>query len=283
MEILYPAFTGVMFLASVLCGVHAWNHRNAALYGSTIVYGLLLEKLVILYFDSYAYPASKMLDAFGIPLAIGFGWSAVIYSAYVTGRTFGLSRRHLPVFAGLYAVHLDLAMDAIAIRVPFWTWNGPGDWFGVPLGNFLGWYLVALFFTFVYQRVSERTTNPLLVGAGSILGAVLLLIPTLEIWTEITGDSVLREASVLSALLAVSLLSLRRAEIRPRPVSALITTSVFLFHGFFLAVLVVLGLYATQPVLLLLSLSMLAVGAAVHLWPSTDTAASHRSVESKPN
>lgn len=280
---LYPIFTGIMFLVSFLCGIHAWANQKRVFYVSTIVYGLLLEKLVILYFENYTYPASEMLDAFGIPLAIGFGWSAVIYSGYVTARTFGLSRRHLPVFTGLYAVHLDLAMDTIAIRVPFWEWTANGDWFGVPLGNFLGWFLVALLFTFVYQYVSEQTTNPFLIGVGSIFGAVLLLIPMLEVWTEITADSVFRKASILSVLLIVSVAYLRTAEIRTRPVSTLVLASVFLFHGFFFIVLVVVGIYKTQPILALLSFLMIAVGIAIHLWPLADENWFRRSVKSESN
>lgn len=265
MDFLYPAFTAVMVLASALCGIHAWRTGERTFYGAAIVYGLLLEKLVVLYFGTYTYPASEMLDAFGIPLAIGFGWSTVIYSGFVTARRFGLSRRHVPVFTGLYAVHLDLAMDAIAIRVPFWQWTTDGAWFGVILGNFLGWFIVALFFTFIYQHLAERTRNPLLLGGGAILGAVLLLIPTLEAWNAVTDGVVLRKAAILGVLLVVSLLWLRTAEFRPRPVSHLVTAAVFLFHTFFLLVLVVLGAHRTQPLLLPLSLAMFAIGAVVHL------------------
>lgn len=264
MELLYPLFTGVMFLSSLLCGIHAWRNEETVFYGSVIVYGLLLEKLVILHFQNYTYPASQMLDAFGIPIAIGFGWSAVIYSGYVTARTFGLSRRSVPVFTGLYVVHLDLAMDAIAIRVPFWEWTTDGAWFGVVLGNFLGWFLVALFFTFVYQRVSARTDSRILVSLGAILGAVLLLVPTLEAWTRITAGAVARKGVILIAVLFVSLLYLRSAEFRIRPVSHLLSGAVLLFHVFFLGVLVALGLHVTQPLLLVLSLAMVVVGGLIH-------------------
>lgn len=71
MNLLYPVFTVVMFLTSFLCGLHAWGDRDQLVfYGSTIVYGLLLEKLVILYFQNYTYPAAQMLDFAGIPIAI---------------------------------------------------------------------------------------------------------------------------------------------------------------------------------------------------------------------
>ncbi|WP_137285499.1 carotenoid biosynthesis protein [Halorussus salinisoli] len=265
MNLLYPVFTVVMFLTSFLCGLHAWGDRDRLVfYGSAIVYGLLLEKLVILYFQNYTYPAAKMLDFAGIPIAIGFGWSAVIYGGYTTARAFGLGRRYLPVFAGLYAVHLDLAMDAIAIRVPFWEWTPPGAWFGVPLGNFLGWYLVALFFTFTYQWVSARTDVPLAIGMGTIAGAVALLIPTLEVWTRVTDGVVLRKAIILSGVLLVSMVYVWTAEFQPAPVPRLVTASIFLFHGFPFAVLLVLGIYASQPLVAVVSLAMVTIGVYLH-------------------
>lgn len=282
MDILYPAFTIAMAVVSILCGIHAWRHDDHVLFVSAIVYGLLMEKLVIVAFDTYTYPAAKMLDAFGIPIAIGFGWGVVIYSGYVTARRFELSPRHIPLFAGVYALHMDFAMDTIAIRVPYWQWLSRGDWFGVPLGNYVGWFLVALLFTYTYHAVSTRTRNPFLIGAGSIFGAIVLLLPALELWTRVTGDSVLREILILGTLVGVSLFSLARTTWTPRPVSHLITAAVFSFHGFFLAVLLVLGLHTTQPVLLLLSVAMIAIGVGIHGWPYLQNASPHRPVGPNP-
>lgn len=176
------------------------------------------------------------------------------------------------MFAGLYAVHLDLAMDAVAVRVPFWEWTPPGAWFGVPLGNFLGWHLVALFFTITYQWVSARTDIPLAIGMGTIAGAVALLIPTLEVWTRVTDGVVLRKAIILSGVLLVSMLYVWTAESQLAPVPRLVTASIFLFHGFPFAVLLVLGIYASQPLIAVVSLSMIAIGVYLHVGVETATA-----------
>jgi hypothetical protein len=50
----------------------------------------------------------------------------------------------------ILAISLDLAFDAIAIRMGLWTWRGIGPtdgWFGVPAGNFYSWLFVTLAFS----------------------------------------------------------------------------------------------------------------------------------------
>jgi uncharacterized membrane protein len=37
----------------------------------------------------------------------------------------------------------DLALDPIAVSVGLWTWEGSGGYFGIPLLNFAGWWVVA--------------------------------------------------------------------------------------------------------------------------------------------
>ena len=171
MNLAYPVFTVVTALSAFLCLIHAWGDRDAmTLWGGAIVYGLILEKMVIVGFTAYSYPASRyVLSIAGIPLAIAFGWSAVVYAGVATARAMTIPRTALPGFVGLYALHIDLSMDAIAIRVPYWQWTPPGSWFGVPLGNFFGWFCVATFFSAWFFVLRERLNG---VSSQSVQSAV---------------------------------------------------------------------------------------------------------------
>lgn len=264
----YPAFTATMVLASALCGYHAWRTRqHRVFYGASIVYGLLLEKLVILQFEAYSYPADRMIDALGVPLAIGFGWSSIIYAGFVTARAFGLRDRYVPAFVALYGLHVDLAMDAVAIRVPYWSWSDAGAWFGVPLGNFFGWFVVGFAFPLAYVVLRRRVSHPLVLGVASILGAVALLIAALKGWSQITADVVARRVVLLAITIALAVGYLTTAEFQLRPTPSPTTAVTLLFHGYFLVVLVVLDLHARLPLLLVVSLSMAAIGVGLHVSP----------------
>lgn len=42
-------------------------------------------------------------------------------------------------------VACDLALDPVAVSLGLWTWDRPGAYFGVPPGNFAGWWVVSFF------------------------------------------------------------------------------------------------------------------------------------------
>ena len=267
--VFYPAFTVAMVLASGLCAAHAWGDRQlSTFYVASLAYGLVLEKLVILAFQAYTYPHEQMLSVLGVPIAIGLGWSAVIYGGRATAESLGLSPQFWPSFAALYGLHVDLAMDAVAVRVPYWEWSGGGAWFGVPISNFVGWFLVAFLFVAVFRALAERTTNPAVLGGGAVVASVALLVVALEAYTRAVGESLGLRVGVIVGLMALAGFHLGRADFDPRPAAATVAASAFVFHGYFLAVLVALGAAVETPALLVVSLAMAGVGLAVHVLPS---------------
>jgi uncharacterized membrane protein len=268
-QLIYLAFTGVMVLASLGCLWDAVGDREGlTLYVTAVVYGLILEKLVIVAFGAYTYPAEAYLfDALGVPLAIAFGWSAVIYAGTTTARAYGVPLPSLPGFVALYALHIDLSMDAIAIRVPFWTWTPPGPWFGVPLGNFFGWFAVAFCFAGWFELLRRRVSSPLALGGGTLVGALATLLVALELWTAFI-ESVALGAGVLLGLGLLAALALVRwsPTFADRPAWSAVAATL-LFHGFFIGIFLLTGTYRTLPVLGVVSVAALGVGVAVHALP----------------
>ncbi len=46
------------------------------------------------------------------------------------------------VSTGLIGVMYDLFTNAVGTALKVWTWSYEGVWFGVPAGNFIGWFIV---------------------------------------------------------------------------------------------------------------------------------------------
>ncbi|MFB6087085.1 MAG: carotenoid biosynthesis protein [Haloarculaceae archaeon] len=271
MNLAYPAFSAAMLVASALCLRDAAGDRtDLALYVTALVYGLILEKATVVAFDAYTYPAGEYLLApLRIPLAIALGWSAVVYAGVATARGLAVPRVAVPSFVALYALHVDLAMDAVAIRVPYWTWSRTGEWFGVPLGNFFGWFCVAFLLPAYFLALSDRVPRPALRGPAALVLSVGTLVALLEAWTRFTDGSAPAKALVLVgvALAAGAVLAAHPPRLDgAAPRVALAATLVF--HLFFLGVLLRGGFYRAQPWLLAVSLAMLAVGVGIHLAPS---------------
>ncbi len=253
-------------LALVLCFWHAWGRRDALVFlGTGVVYGVLLEWLVVLRFERYHYNASDfLLTIADVPLVIGFGWAAIIYSGVEVARQFTLSRRVVPLFVALFALHIDLAIDTVAIRIPFWTWTPPGVWFGVPLGNFVGWFLVATLFPASWLWLSKRVSNRVIRGSAAIVMAVLGLVVLLEAWT-VLATTLSRKVIILSGTIAISLWFVSRdATLPSKPLDDRVVAVPVLYHGFYLAVLLGFGMYRETPAILGISLTMLALTAGLH-------------------
>lgn len=262
-------------LALGLCAHHAWPRRDRlAFLGVATVYGVILEQLVIVAFEAYEYPVSEfILTVWDVPVVIGLGWAAIIYTGHQIGRRLSLSPHVRPVFVALFALHVDLAIDAVAIRVPFWQWTPPGAWFGVSLGNFLGWYLVAFCFSGAWLLLAGRTRWPLAAPAlGAIPLSVAGLVAGLEAWTRYV-NGVAAKAAVLLALIGLSLAVVAADRPTPAPIDWRLGAVPLAYHGFYLVVLVAFEMYREQPLLPVVSVAMLVAGLVVHAgsWPRVRT------------
>ena len=279
----YASFQVLALVAAGLCGVHATRTRDLPFFATAVVYGIVLEKLVVVGFEDYAYPASRFVDVAGIPLAIGLGWSVVLYAGYDIARRWEISPPTRAAFVALFVLHVDLALDAVAIRVQpvgFWTWTPPGAYFGVPLGNFFGWFAVGFLFVAVYDvalaRAADGAWNDgvdalrtrVAAAAVTLVAASTLIYVAMLVWDVVTAASTLRKALVLGGCVVAAAVAVARSNRQLRQPATLPSLAVFGTHLYFLAALLWLGVHRSEPFLLGASVAMLAVAAALHVAPA---------------
>lgn len=126
---------------------------------SCAVFGIILEIGDTYLAHTYTYSSNFLVNIGHVPVAIGLGWSVIIYCTMLLSDQYNLPWRLRPFMDALTAVILDVAMDAVAIRLGFWHWSIPlnSDWYGVPFENLVGWILVVLVFSFLIRFI--RTLN----------------------------------------------------------------------------------------------------------------------------
>ncbi len=123
-----------------------------------VVYGCLLEIMDMWIFGSYHYGSLTWWWVGHVPLYIPLLWATSIHSSMAMSDRVGLPWWARPFLDGLLAVLIDLAVDAIAIRLGLWSWRIRLDegWFGVPAGNLCAWMWVAAWYGAVTRLVRER-------------------------------------------------------------------------------------------------------------------------------
>ncbi len=127
---------------------------------SAAAFGILLEEGDQLVFETYHYSSSWILTIDRAPVVIGLTWALIIAGAMRLTDALGVRRRYAPFVDAVLAISLDLAFDAIAIRMGLWTWRGVGPtegWFGVPAGNYYAWLFVTLGFSVMTRWLRDAS------------------------------------------------------------------------------------------------------------------------------
>jgi lycopene beta-cyclase len=115
-------------------------------------------------FGAYHYTSSLQPQLLGVPLLIPLAWLMMLPPAWavaqrLTGRTRGWQ---FVLVSSLAFTAWDLFLDPQMVLWGLWAWDQPGQYFGIPLVNYLGWFVVSALITAV-ARPPVLRVRPLLV------------------------------------------------------------------------------------------------------------------------
>lgn len=189
-----------------LCFAHARKHyslwmASCFLIGSFVFTGVQ-ETLMILtgrfwmgqgkidptVWGSYWFPQG-LLWFFETPVWVCLCWFIIAYSCvWVAGKVFpGMSLWGRAAAGGLTAMVIDLWEDPVLTspEIMKWIW-AKGDHvsvFGIPHGNYLGWFFLIFVFAILWERYLPRFAARWGGGAGAAAFIVLLLCANIGILT----------------------------------------------------------------------------------------------------
>ena len=274
-----PTFIAFELLVLALfgaCLVHAWRTGSGRVYGlvAGALFGVLLEWATIQQLHAYRY-GRFMLMVGDVPIAIGLAWGTIIYTARLTSDAADLPGWARPIFDALLGLNLDLAMDALAIRLGFWDWGGGLEvgYFGVPYANFWAWFWVVFSFSAGWRLIERwrHPWSPWVAPFGAIAVGVLgVLVTNRFIVSFVHGDAyLLTVAFVIGA--AVGAVAAVRPRLHARPVSLVASAVPFAYHLFYLVVGLTTGVILQPSFLLGVSVVMLIASLAIHVrWRRID-------------
>jgi putative membrane protein len=212
-------------LLLVLAGLHSterYGFKNTAIFFAiTEVVTLFFEALSIQTgypFGLYHYTIPSVItsqsilfqELFQVPFVIIlayfiFGYFSWMLSHVLTGqyskKLKGKWTVVVPFIAAFLMLMLDLSLDPFwSTGLSLWVWASPGAFFGVPIQNFGGWFLVVFIFYQLFalylskydrikpQKVNTLTSKPFWYEAAVVYGLMglgITLIP-ITIYNDIT-------------------------------------------------------------------------------------------------
>jgi putative membrane protein len=182
---------------------HAWTGlgllRGTFFVLLAFALGLAAEivgvKTGLIFGGRYAYAPGSTPVFMDVPLLIPIFWTAFISTGYgLVNSLLAWPGKGKPnrgnvgvlflavALDGLSVVAIDIIMDPLQVDAGNWQWLQPGCFYGVPWGNFTGWFLVVMVISGIsrtadYYFPGRSGMNPsaLLISAASyaLLGLVL--------------------------------------------------------------------------------------------------------------
>ncbi len=158
-ELFASATPFTLLLSAVLLLWHHEDWNRSFLFFALIAFstGMLAEILGVatgMVFGDYHYGKVLGPMMMGVPWVIGLNWFLCVYAAnsLLIDR---LSAKQIIFLAPLLLVILDVLIEPVAMRLGFWHWGGDV----VPMQNYLAWYVIAFFLSFVFQQLPFNKKN----------------------------------------------------------------------------------------------------------------------------
>jgi len=142
-------------------------------------FGFAIEVFFVTQYAGYSY-GDFLVDlpvlGHNVPLWVAVGWGTIIWISMRASDRIGLPWAVRPLLDGLLALSLDLTLDPVAEALGWWNWTRPGQAWGVPYDNFIGWMLIVASISF-FVRLGYRWLKPswlvdILIPIGALIPSV---------------------------------------------------------------------------------------------------------------
>ncbi len=121
-----------------------------------------------LVYGAYHYTGKLGVAFLGVPLIIPLAWFMMIYPSYILARVL-LGEEDMAArprswgivpLSALLMTAWDLAIDPKMVGAGYWVWDVPGAFFGIPIQNYIGWFVTTLVIYSLYLGFARRRPAP---------------------------------------------------------------------------------------------------------------------------
>ncbi|MFN0139042.1 MAG: isopentenyl-diphosphate Delta-isomerase, partial [Pyrinomonadaceae bacterium] len=135
------------------------------------------------------------------PWTIFLAWTPLVIAAYaIAARLFDHAVVRI-VSTAAFLVVFDLVLDPGAVKLGFWRYEGGGEFYGVPLSNFIGWFISGAIAAIVLE-IFSRAKKPLLPAPAQLISSAFFII---VFWTAIAFFSSMTAAAMIGVVVLFAL------------------------------------------------------------------------------
>lgn len=167
--------------AAVACFPHPTHQR--LLFGATI--GFASEIVGVhtgIPFGDYKYTETLGWMIANVPVVMVAAWFVLLSYAWVLAGMLIADIGRARLLAALLMVVFDFDIDPVAIGpMRLWEWHEDGWYYGIPLENFIGWFIVSYIALLPVQRRNVHHVPSHLVGVA-IIGFFSIMALRHELW-----------------------------------------------------------------------------------------------------
>lgn len=189
----------VLFAAPVFWATRWWlGWRDAiTLFATLGVLALLIETCALLTgfpYGHFGYSELLGYKLFGYaPWTVFFAWTPLVIAAYtIAARLFDHAVLRI-LSTAVFLVVFDLVLDPGAVKLGFWRYESGGEFYGVPLSNFVGW-LVSGATAAIVLETFVRVRKPLLPAPAQLISSAFFII---VFWTAIAFFSSMTAPAII--------------------------------------------------------------------------------------
>ncbi len=257
--------------------IHAWRRDRTLFYliPAAILFGFFIEySQVSKAVPPYHYTEALLFLPGPVPLGVVLSWGTIIYAALRTARALALPRALQPIVAGLLATSIDFVSDPAFVTLGFWVWAEPGEWFGIPWSNYVGWFVIVASYTAMLDLADHygpkklwfEIVSPFLAIVPAFLLFVGIMLSYLWVVTQGFAAESTLTALFFGLWLVLILSRLREMRGDAKPNGWVLAPPGFLF-ACSLAILFISSLHIQQPELVLVMPAFTLLGMVGFLWP----------------
>jgi putative membrane protein len=235
-EIEASIYSFVVFVIAGLHGRERYALKNMAIFFLvTWATSLFFEALSIntgLPFGLHYHYTVQSFSLFGVPLIVIFAYFGTGYFSWMLAHVFtGQFSKKLegkwifvvPLIAAFILVMWDLGLDPILSTVlSLWVWESPGPYFGVPILNFVGWFVIGFIFYQLFalylsrydrirpQKVKTLASKPYWLEAAIVYGLIgfSIIVTPIAIYNDITVSMAFMTVFTMIFVAIISLIAI---------------------------------------------------------------------------